>query len=185
MGSGMSHLEEGFPLRCFQRLSLPDVATRQLPLAGQPAHQRSVHFRSACYPRSTFYPLSDGASTCHRQITKTCFRTCSTCRSRSQATLCLYTCRMIPDHPKVTFARLRYPLGGDRPSQTSRLALSPGRITVRVRNLYRQGWYFTIGSPHPDGHGSPPPTYPTHADPGRSLHHSCGSELTRQGISLP
>ena len=44
MGSGMSHLEEGFPLRCFQRLSLPDVATRQLPLAGQPAHQRSVHF---------------------------------------------------------------------------------------------------------------------------------------------
>ena len=190
MGSGMSHLEEGFPLRCFQRLSLPDVATRQLPLAGQPAHQRSVHFgplvlkaeplrhptlvadrdrtvsRSACYPRSTFYPLSDGASTCHRQITKTCFRTCSTCRSRSQATLCLYTCRMIPDHPKVTFARLRYPLGGDRPSQTSRLALSPGRITVRVRNLYRQGWYFTIGSPHPDGHGSQPPTYPTHADPG-------------------
>ena len=43
-GSGMSHLEEGFPLRCFQRLSLPDVATRQLPLARQPVHQRSVHF---------------------------------------------------------------------------------------------------------------------------------------------
>ena len=40
----MSHLEEGFPLRCFQRLSLPDVATRQLPLARQPVHQRSVHF---------------------------------------------------------------------------------------------------------------------------------------------
>ena len=197
----MSNLGAGFPLRCFQRLSLPDVATRRLPLARQPVHQRSVLLgplvlkqdplrhptpmadrdrtvsrrsepslnswaRSACYPRSTFYPLSDGASTCHRQITKTCFRTCSTCRSRSQATLCLYTCRMIPDHPKVTFARLRYPLGGDRPSQTSRLALSPGRITVRVRNLYRQGWYFTIGSPHPDGHGSLPPTYPTHADPG-------------------
>ena len=43
MGSGMSHLEEGFPLRCFQRLSLPDVATRHLPLARQPVHQRSVH----------------------------------------------------------------------------------------------------------------------------------------------
>ncbi len=35
---GMPHLGEGFPLRCFQRLSLPNVATRQMPLAGQPAH---------------------------------------------------------------------------------------------------------------------------------------------------
>src|SRR5215210_3991247 len=43
--------------------------------------------REACYPRSTFYPLSDGTSTCYRRITKACFRTCSTCRSRSQAPL--------------------------------------------------------------------------------------------------
>ena len=27
--SGKAHLEEGFPLRCFQRLSLPYVATQQ------------------------------------------------------------------------------------------------------------------------------------------------------------
>src|SRR5690242_15116772 len=27
--SGKAHLEEGFPLRCFQRLSRPHVATRQ------------------------------------------------------------------------------------------------------------------------------------------------------------
>ncbi len=39
---GRSNLEVGFPLRCFQRLSLPDVDTRHLPLAGQPANQRSV-----------------------------------------------------------------------------------------------------------------------------------------------
>ncbi len=38
----MAHLEAGFPLRCLQRLSFPDMATRRLPLAGQPAHQRSV-----------------------------------------------------------------------------------------------------------------------------------------------
>ena len=38
----MSNLGAGFPLRCFQRLSLPDVATRRLPLARQPVHQRSV-----------------------------------------------------------------------------------------------------------------------------------------------
>ena len=40
---GMSGLEAGFPLRCFQRLSVPDSATRRLPLARQPAHRRSVH----------------------------------------------------------------------------------------------------------------------------------------------
>ena len=28
-GSGKSHLEASFPLRCFQRLSLPSLATRQ------------------------------------------------------------------------------------------------------------------------------------------------------------
>ena len=76
---------------------------------------------------------------------------------------------MIPNHPKVTFARLRYPLGGDRPSQTSRLTLSPIRITDRVRNLYQQGWYFTIDSAHPDGHASLSPTYPTHTGPGFNI----------------
>jgi hypothetical protein len=29
LGDGMSHLEVGFPLRCFQRLSHPDVANQQ------------------------------------------------------------------------------------------------------------------------------------------------------------
>src|SRR5574343_396982 len=46
---------------------------------------------SACYPRSTFYPLSDGPSIQNHRITKTYFRTCSTCLSRSQARFCLYT----------------------------------------------------------------------------------------------
>ena len=32
-GDGVSHLEVGFPLRCFQRLSRPNVATQHLPLA--------------------------------------------------------------------------------------------------------------------------------------------------------
>ncbi len=80
--------------------------------------------RSACYPRSTFYPLSDGPSTRSRRITITCFRTCSTCKSRSQATLCYYTLRTITDRAEVTFVGLRYNLGGDRPSQTTRLTLS-------------------------------------------------------------
>jgi hypothetical protein len=64
----------------------------------------------------------------NRRITKAYFRTCSTCRSRSQAPFCLYTLRAIADRAEGTFARLRYSLGGDRPSQTTRLPPSPGRI---------------------------------------------------------
>ena len=41
---GISNLEVGFPLRCFQRLSLPNLDTRHLLLAEQPVHQRFGHF---------------------------------------------------------------------------------------------------------------------------------------------
>src|ERR1700745_2507374 len=41
---------------------------------------------------------------------------------------CLYTLRTISDRAEGTFARLRYILGGDRPSQTTRLALFGARI---------------------------------------------------------
>ena len=75
---------------------------------------------SACYPRRTFYPLSDGPSTRDHRITMTVFRLCSTCQSRSQAGLCHCTRRPISDRSEPTFARLRYYLGGDRPSQTTR-----------------------------------------------------------------
>ena len=79
---------------------------------------------SACYPRRTFYPLSADPSTRDRQITMTVFRLCSTCQSRSQASLCHCTRRAMSDRSELTFARLRYSLGGDRPSQTTHHALS-------------------------------------------------------------
>ena len=82
----------------------------------------------ACYPRSTFYPLSDGPSIRNRRITKPCFRTCSTCMSRSQAPLCLYTHSAISKRAEGTFGHLRYIFGGDRPSQTTRLAMSLNQI---------------------------------------------------------
>ena len=41
----------------------------------------------------------------------------------------LYTLRMISNHSEGTFGRLRYLLGGDRPSQTARQTLSPIGIT--------------------------------------------------------
>src|SRR5438046_8087913 len=79
--------------------------------------------------RSTFYPLSDGPATQNHRITRSYFRTCSTCRSRSQAGFCPYTRRTISNRAEPTFERLRYRLGGDRPSQTAHLALSAARIT--------------------------------------------------------
>ena len=79
---------------------------------------------SACYPQSTFYPLSDGPSTWNHRITMANFRFCSTCLSCSQAGLCHCTQRAISDRSEPTIARLRYSLGGDRPSQTTHHAWS-------------------------------------------------------------
>ena len=70
-------------------------------------------------------------STRNHRITMTDFRLCSTCQSRSQASLCHCTRRTISDRSELTIARLRYSLGGDRPSQTTHHALSRTRITGR------------------------------------------------------
>ena len=84
--------------------------------------------KSACYPQGSFYPLSDGISTHYHLITNSYFRTCSTCGSRSQVGFYVYTHCVISVHAEPTFERLRYSFGGDRPSQTARLTLSPNRI---------------------------------------------------------
>ena len=80
--------------------------------------------RSACYPQGSFYPLSDGHSILHRRITNPDFRPCSTCLSCSQAPFCICARRLISNQSEGTFGRLRYSLGGDRPSQTAHLTLS-------------------------------------------------------------
>ena len=59
------------------------------------------------------------------------FRTCLTCKSRSQAPLCHCTQQLIANQLEGTFGRLRYILGGDRPSQTTRLTMSLNPIRVR------------------------------------------------------
>jgi len=87
--------------------------------------------RSACYPRRTFYPLSDGPSTQNHRITMTVFRLCLTCMSHSQSGLCHYTLRWISNPPEPNFVSLRYFLGGDRPSQTTHQTLSSHKIIVR------------------------------------------------------
>ena len=80
---------------------------------------------SACYPRGSFYPLSDGPSTRYRQITKSDFRPVRPVRLTVKLLFCLYTLRMISiPSGRGTFERLRYSFGGDRPSQTAHLTLS-------------------------------------------------------------
>ncbi len=60
--------------------------------------------------------------------TMTDFRLCSRCLSRSQASFCHCTQRPISDRSELTFARLRYSLGGDHPSQTTHHTLSQCQI---------------------------------------------------------
>src|ERR1043166_6897339 len=65
--------------------------------------------RSACYPRGTFYPLSDHASTCRGRITSSDFRPCSTCLSHSQARWLpgRYSIRAARNFPDKDFLYLR------------------------------------------------------------------------------
>ena len=79
---------------------------------------------SACYPRSTFYPLSDGPSIRNRRITMLQFPAWAACLPHSQAPLCHYTLRTVTNRPEGTFRSLRYAFGGDHPSQTARQARS-------------------------------------------------------------
>lgn len=104
--------------------------------------------RSACYPRGTFYPLSDTPSTRGCRITNPDFRPCLTCKSRSQAPLCIYTRHLIAVQVEGTFGRLRYILGGDRPSQTARLTRSLYRFHgSRLELRYDQGGIPTVPPP--------------------------------------
>src|SRR3989442_491277 len=100
----------------------------RLVLVSFTPYSASTPSLSAWSPRRTFYPLSDGPSMQNHRITKPYFRPCSPCRSRSQAPFCLCTLRLVSNQPEGTFGRLRYILGGDRPSQTTHQTWSRSRI---------------------------------------------------------
>ncbi len=99
-----------------------DVTSRHR--GAEPPRRCELLGRLACYPRSTFYPMSDGPSIRNHRITMSCFRTWSTCRSHSQAPLCHYTLRTVTKRAEGTFESLRYSFGGDHPSQTTHHAMS-------------------------------------------------------------
>ena len=124
--------------------------------------------RSACYPQGSFYPLSDGPSIRHRRITNPDFRPCLTCLSHSQARFCICTRRLISIQSERTFGRLRYSLGGDRPSQTAHLTMSPDRIHGRrLESQYSKSGIPRV-TPHTLAcmfHSLPPILYIEYQDP--------------------
>ena len=67
----------------------------------------------------------------YHRITKSYFRTCSTRRCRSQPGFCVYALCTISVRAEPSFERLRYSFGGDRPSQTAHLTVSPDQIHGR------------------------------------------------------
>ncbi len=74
--------------------------------------------------------MSDGLSTQHRQITKTDFRPARLVGLTVKLPYA-YTLDTISTRSEETFVRLRYHLGGDRPSQTARLKLFFDQIMIQ------------------------------------------------------
>ena len=117
--------------------------------------------RSACYPRSTFYLLSDGLSIQHRRITNADFRPCSTDGSRSQAPFYVYAfSARLPTGPRVPLRSSVTLWEETAPVKLpDERCLGPGCGPVRYDT--DSGWYFTDGSPTAGAAGSKPPTYAT------------------------
>ena len=64
-------------------------------------------------------------------------------RCRSQAPFCLCTLQMVSNHSEGTFERLRYPFGGDRPSQTP----LPDIVPLPVHGNWLETQYYRGGIP--------------------------------------
>jgi len=103
--------------------------------------------------------LSDGTSIRNHRITKSYFRTCLSRRTRSQAPLCLCTQLLTFIQDEGTFERLRYSLGGNRPSQTTHLTLSSVRFHgLELEPQSRKGGISLAAPPRPkSGNQSLPP----------------------------
>ena len=122
---------------------------------------RDARGRSACYPRSTFYLLSDGLSIQHRRITNADFRPCSADGPRSQAPF--YVCALVarlptgpraPLHSSVTVWEETAPV--KLPDEHG-----PDAGYASVRHDDASGWYFTVGSAMAGATASMPPSYAT------------------------
>src|SRR5215813_5499798 len=70
--------------------------------------------------------------------------------SQSSSLLPFHSVRVVSIHPEGTFGRLRYSLGGDRPSQTTCLALSTS-CSCEKQNTSRVVFHRCLPHPHKDG----------------------------------
>ena len=73
--------------------------------------------------------------------------------------MCVCTLRPVSNRPEGTFARLRYFLGGDRPSQTAHQTVSPTRVhSSRLDSQNNQGGISTLAQLNPEAqlHSLPP-----------------------------
>ena len=88
--------------------------------------------RSACYPQGSFYPLSDGISIHYTagSLTPTFVTVRTVILTVRLASAFALSCT-ISVRAEPTFERLRYLFGGDRPSQTVHLTVSPDQIHGR------------------------------------------------------
>src|SRR5690348_9256882 len=70
--------------------------------------------------------------------------------SQSSSLLPLHSLRVVSIHPEGTLGRLRYSLGGDRPSQTTRLALSgcPFQASHEKQHHTRVVFHCCLPPPH-------------------------------------
>src|SRR5437588_10248900 len=101
--------------------------------------------------------------------------------SQSSSLLPLHSVRVMSIHPEGTLGRLRYCLGGDRPSQTTRLALSALRLTERheIQNTTRVVFHRCLPPPHKEGFAGSHLCYARRASPpGQRV-------VTLHGVSLP
>ena len=114
--------------------------------------------------------MSNGDSTFHRWITRSCFRNCSTRRSCSKAGLYPCALRTIANRAEPTFELLRYALGGNRPSQTDPLTLFRRRIYGNGLDIQspKGGISYCVSTP-PSGGASPTPTYATQRRPDANI----------------
>jgi hypothetical protein len=83
--------------------------------------------------------VCDGPSMRNHRITMAWFPTCLGCPPCSQPGFCHYTRQTVSNRPEPNFARLRYTLGGDRPSQTAHHTGSPHRFGAGLELKKCQG----------------------------------------------
>ena len=123
---------------------------------------------SACYPRRTFYPLSDGPSTQNHRITMTDFRLCSTCQSHSQAgyAIALYerflTVLSLPSHASVTIWEATAP--SNYPPYNVLMPDSGNQLDTKKNKRY-----FTDDSTKADAFASMSPSYAKYVFPNTNV----------------